>query len=137
MRDTSWFGQKIVDKLAGVIRGGTAPDDAGPKVGDLTPRARDVVGLMARGLSDAEVAAKLDMSEHAGRNHVSAIHKVGDVRRPSALIVWARAGPDAKTRGKTKANKGRLGRTSCLVPVSHDTRGGCTCTVLGTLSRHC
>jgi len=89
MRDTSWFGQKVVEKLASVTRHG-GPAKPGPNVSDLTPRAREVLGLMAQGLPDHEVAGKLGMSEHTVRNHVSAIYKVVGVRRRSALVVWAR-----------------------------------------------
>jgi PAS domain S-box-containing protein len=48
MQDTSWFGQKIVEKLANLMRQGasTAEDT---KVSDLTPRAREVLGLLAQG----------------------------------------------------------------------------------------
>ena len=104
MRDTSWFGEKIVEKLAGVIRRG-APEKPGSKLQDLTPRGRELLGLIAQGFSDVEVAGKLGISTNTIRNHVSAIYKVVGVRRRSALIVWARE------RGlgivpKAKSNKG-------------------------------
>ena len=89
MQDTSWFGQKIMEKLAGLTRQGAA-DRPGPDVGDLTPRAREVLGLVAQGLSDEEIAGKLGVSRNTIRNHVSAIyHKLG-VHRRSAVVVWAR-----------------------------------------------
>jgi len=89
LRDTSWFGQKVVEKLASVTRHGT-PDGAGPKVGDLTPRAREVLGLMAQGLSDDEIAQKLNLSRNTIQNHVSAIYRVTGVHKRSVLVVWAR-----------------------------------------------
>ena len=61
MQDTSWFGQKIVEKLASLTRNGT-PDNVGPKIGDLTPRAREVLGLMAQGLTDDDIAQKMAVS---------------------------------------------------------------------------
>ena len=89
MQDTSWFGQKIAEKLASLTRHNT-PDDRGPKVGDITARGREVLALMAQGLSDDEVGVKLGMSRNTVRNHVSAIYKVVGVRRRTALVVWAR-----------------------------------------------
>ena len=108
LRDTSWFGQKVVEKLANVTRRGT-PDKSGPKVSELTPRAREVLGLMAQGLSDDDVADKLGMSRHTVRNHVSAIYKVVGVRRRSALVVWARErglGTSQKVTLKQQRSKG-------------------------------
>ncbi len=107
MRDTSWLGQKIVEKLASVTRHGT-PDAAGPKVGDLTPRAREVLGLVAQGLSDDEVARRLGVSRNTVQNHVSAIYRVTEVRKRSALVVWARErglGTQAKPAVKQRRSR--------------------------------
>ena len=104
MQDTSWFGQKVVEKLAGLTRpeGSNRP---GPKVSDLTPRARDVLTLMAQGMSDDDIAAKLGVSRNTVRNHVSAIYRTVDVHRRSQLVVWARErglGATAKPQGKQR-----------------------------------
>ncbi len=107
MQDTSWFGQKVVEKLASVTRQGI-PDDTGPKVGDLTPRAREVLGLMAQGLADDEIAGKLSVSRNTVQNHVSAIYRATGVRKRSALVVWARErglGTKAKPSVKPTRNK--------------------------------
>ena len=112
LRDTSWFGQKVVEKLASVTRHGT-PDGAGPKVGDLTPRAREVLGLMAQGLSDDEIAQKLNLSRNTIQNHVSAIYRATGVRKRSVLVVWARErglGAPVKTPGKARRNKALRGQ---------------------------
>lgn len=109
MRDTSWFGQKVMEKLASFTRSGTE-DRAGPQVSEVTPRGREVLGLMAQGLSDDEVAEKLGMSRNTVRNHVSAIYKVVGVRRRSALVVWARErglGASAKTSERQRRTKRR------------------------------
>ena len=107
MQDTSWFGQKIVEKLATVTRH-SAPDLPGPKIGDLTPRAREVVGLMAQGLSDDEIASKLGVSRNTIQNHVSAIYRATGMRKRSALVVWARdrgLGTKEKSRLKPGSNR--------------------------------
>ena len=102
MQDTSWFGQKIVEKLANLTRQGEA-EKPGPSIGDLTPRVREVLGLMAQGLSDAEISSKLGISQNTIRNHVSAIYRKIGVHRRSAVVVWAREhglGTEKKTQPK-------------------------------------
>jgi len=109
MQDTSWFGQKVVEKLASLTQHGR-PESLGPKVGDLTPRARDVLELVAQGRSDDEIAKKLGVSRNTIRNHVSAIYRATGVRKRSALIVWARErglGAHEKARVQQKPIKPR------------------------------
>jgi DNA-binding NarL/FixJ family response regulator len=109
MQDTSWFGQKIVEKLASLTRH-DALEAPGSKVSDLTPRARDVLALLAQGLSDDEIATKMGLSRNTVRNHVSAIYRKIGVRRRSALVVWARErglGTHEKTQPKQRRAKPR------------------------------
>lgn len=107
MQDTSWFGQKIVEKLASLARVG-GPSPAGPELEALSGRAREVLGLLAQGQSDAEIADRLKITRNTVRNHVSAIYTKIGVHRRSAVIVWARErglGVEAKglaTLTKTK-----------------------------------
>ena len=112
MQDTSWFGQRIVEKLASLTaRGSTKP--TGPAVSDITPRGRDVLTLLARGLSDDDVGKSLGMSRNTIKNHVSAIYRVTGLRRRSELVVWARErglGVEHKTekeQGPKKPSKAR------------------------------
>ena len=109
MQDTSWFGQKIVENLTRLTRQEPA-ETAGPQVSDLTPRARDVLGLVAQGLSDAEIARKMGISRNTIRNHVSAIYQATGVRKRNALVVWARergVGVQEKAKIKQRQGKGR------------------------------
>ena len=110
MQDTSWFGQKIVEKLANLTRqGGLSAQDT--KVSDLTPRAREVLGLLAQGLGDEDIADKLGISRNTVKNHVSAIYRVVGTRRRSALVVWARErGLGAKAKPPTKQRRNRRRR---------------------------
>ncbi len=108
MQDTSWFGQKVVEKLAGLTRQGGS-NKPGPKVSDLTPRARDVLTLMAQGMSDDDIAAKLGVSRNTVRNHVSAIYRTVDLHRRSQLVVWARErGLGATAKPQAKQRRVRL-----------------------------
>ena len=107
MQDTSWFGQKVVEKLASLTGRGRA-DKAGPLVSDLTPRGRDVLGLIAQGVADEDMAKRLGMSRNTVKNHVSAIYKITGVRRRSALVVWARErglGVEAKVAAKQRRTR--------------------------------
>ena len=107
MQDTTWLSQKIVERLATVKRGGRATETT-PEVSALPERLRSVLALIAQGLSDDEIAGKLQITRNTVRNHVSAIYGRLDIRKRSALIVWARErglGASPKLRAKTDKAK--------------------------------
>lgn len=88
MKDTSWFSHTVMEKLAQLRR----PDGNGAKaeLTALTPREKDVLGLICKGLSDAEIAATLKLSRNTVRNHVATLYGKIDVNRRSAAVVWGR-----------------------------------------------
>ena len=55
----------------------------------LTGRERQVLELICRGLSDAEIAEMLSLSPNTIRNHVAALYRKLQVHRRSALVIWA------------------------------------------------
>ena len=107
MQDTSWFGQKIVEKLATLTRSGGTSRQA-PETSALSARGREVLDLLAQGLSDQEIAERLGVTRNTIRNHVSAIYSKLGVHRRSAVIVWARErGLGAKSNPLKKPAKSK------------------------------
>ncbi len=89
MQDTSWLGQKIAEKLTTLTRA-RGSDARQPELAALSTRAREVLGLVAQGLADGEVAERLGITRNTLRNHIAAIYAKLGVHRRSALVVWAR-----------------------------------------------
>jgi DNA-binding NarL/FixJ family response regulator len=59
----------ISDRLVGPRE----PAEPPPTVGELTSREREVVQLLAEGLSNKEIAQRLDISEHTAKFHIGRI----------------------------------------------------------------
>ena len=70
------------------------PRRAPPRgVDPLTPREREVLQLLAQGLSNKDIAARLTISEHTAKFHVNAVlAKLGVQRRTEAVVRAARLG---------------------------------------------
>jgi pimeloyl-ACP methyl ester carboxylesterase/DNA-binding CsgD family transcriptional regulator len=65
-----------------------AGDD--PAFATLTPREREILGLLVRGLSNADIAGQLALSEKTVRNHVSSVFDKLGVWTRAQAIVFAR-----------------------------------------------
>ncbi len=83
------FGPAIAERLMAFFA------DAGPvpkarAFPDLTERERDVLGLIAQGLSNAEIASRLFLSPKTVRNHISSIFDKLQVTDRAQAIVRAR-----------------------------------------------
>ena len=70
-----------------------APAGGPPLVEPLTPRETEVVSLLAEGLGNRAIAARLGISEHTAKFHVNAIlGKLSAQSRAEAVAVAARLG---------------------------------------------
>lgn len=88
MKDASWFSRSIMDKLA-TLRNPRGTEPA-REAAELTPREREVLGLICEGLDDKAIAHRLALSGNTIRNHVAGIYAKIGVNRRAAAIVWAR-----------------------------------------------
>ena len=89
MRDTSWFTRSVIEKLA-ILRSPPRVGVRSAEIDDLTPREREVLGLISHGLSDTDIAEKLGLTRSTVRNHVATLYSKIDVHSRSSAIVWAR-----------------------------------------------
>ena len=89
MQDTSWFSRTIIEKLAH-LRHPERTETARTELADLTPREREVLGLLCRGMNGDGIAQALRLSRNTVRNHLATLYgKIGAHGRSDAII-WAR-----------------------------------------------
>ena len=91
MQDTSWFTQKVIEKVASLRSPEAAAAGAGGDgLAQLTGRELEVLGLLCTGAGNQAIAGRLGVSRHTVRNHVSAIYDKIGVHSRGEAIVWAR-----------------------------------------------
>jgi len=94
----SLFGPTATRRLVERFASPTVP--ASDKLDQLTGREREILGLLAGGLSNAELAQQLYLSETTIKTHVSAIlRKLGVRDRVQAVIAAYDAGIVARSTG--------------------------------------
>ncbi|MBO0774612.1 MAG: response regulator transcription factor [Actinobacteria bacterium] len=67
----------------------TRPAQAVPGLGDLTPREREVVALVAAGLSNEEIAGRLYVSQSTAKTHATRAMTKLAARDRAQLVVFA------------------------------------------------
>ncbi|HMK93517.1 MAG TPA: response regulator transcription factor [Thermoleophilia bacterium] len=79
------------DALEGMLPRTREVEEALPE--QLTPREREVLGLLAEGLSNKAIASRLGISDHTAKFHVNAIlGKLGAETRTEAIVHAVRLG---------------------------------------------
>jgi DNA-binding NarL/FixJ family response regulator len=82
--------RRLLDRFAHALPG---PAEPPPELAELTDREREVLALLANGLSNAELAERLVLSETTIKTHVSSIlRKLGLRDRVQAVVLAYQAG---------------------------------------------
>lgn len=84
------LGPAVARRLTGYLDLAARPAEAPPPFPGLTEREREILDLVARGRSNAEITAQLVVSPKTVRNHVSNIFSKLGVRDRAEAIVRAR-----------------------------------------------
>lgn len=88
-----WVAAPMLSKLTAIIAG-ALPEPQQPAVFDqLSKRERDVAELVVTGISNKEVAQKLDITVRTVKEHLSSIFQKLDIHDRLQLILMARERP--------------------------------------------
>lgn len=91
----SIFSPEVADRVIGFVAG--ASPDSARTFPDLTEREFEILGMMARGLTNSAIASRLVISEKTVRNYVSTIFKkIGVTSRGEAIAKAHQAGVGGK-----------------------------------------
>ena len=89
LRGDAMVAPSVTRRLLDRYVTGVAPPEADPRLQTLTDREREVLGLVARGLSNAEIAAKLFLGETTVKTHVARILSKLQIRDRVHAVVLA------------------------------------------------
>jgi len=86
----AWLDPTVTERVLATYRSNHAPPAAAPHaVADLTEREVDVLRLIGRGASNAEIAGALHIGEGTVKTHVGHIFDKLELRDRAAAIVYA------------------------------------------------
>jgi DNA-binding NarL/FixJ family response regulator len=100
------FSPSVTRRLIEEFSRRPRPEESSPAPADLTPREIQVLRLLARGLSNPEIAERLVVSEHTTKTHVTHILRKLGLRDRTRPWCWPtspgssrRACPESARRG--------------------------------------
>ena len=85
----SLFAPSVTRRLIEEFARRARPPESPPQLEALTPRELEVLRLVARGLSNAEIAETLVVSEHTTKTHVAGVLSKLDLRNRVQAVVLA------------------------------------------------
>jgi DNA-binding NarL/FixJ family response regulator len=85
----SWLDPAVTGRVLSTYRDGTAPVLPGSEVDVLTPREREVLGLVGSGLTNTEIAERLTLGEGTVKTHVGHVFAKLGLRDRAAAVVFA------------------------------------------------
>jgi pimeloyl-ACP methyl ester carboxylesterase/DNA-binding CsgD family transcriptional regulator len=91
--------QQLVSALGDFLPVHSADRGTSPLLDDLTAREREILEVVAEGVDNHEIAARLDISEKTVRNHVSTIFSKLQLRSRAQAVALAR---DAGYGGRSR-----------------------------------
>jgi DNA-binding NarL/FixJ family response regulator len=94
-RGVPWFSREVLQDALGAQAGGTAPA-ATTKENKLTQREREIMLLIRAGMSNKEIARRLEISDHTVKTHLHHVYvKLHRSGRYKALLAQPALGIDA------------------------------------------
>jgi DNA-binding NarL/FixJ family response regulator len=86
----AWLDPAVTSRVLAVYRSASAGHAApGRDLDRLTSREREVLGLMGRGLTNAEIARRLFVGEGTVKTHVNHLFAKLDLRDRAAAVIYA------------------------------------------------
>jgi DNA-binding NarL/FixJ family response regulator len=87
-RGETWLAPEVSKRIAAAYARGEGPQTQGP-VERLTPRQREVLQLIAEGLSTKEIAQRLDLSVKTVESHRAELMQRLDIHGVAGLVRYA------------------------------------------------
>ncbi len=85
----SWLDPAVTGRVLAAYRDGTPPAGPSPELDVLTPREREVLGLIGAGLSNGEIADRLVLGEGTVKTHIGHVFAKLGLRDRAAAVVFA------------------------------------------------
>ena len=90
MQDAAWFSRSLMERLAQARARRAGKPFHTKGVAELTKREKQVLEQMARGRSNAVIAAELGLAEQTIRNYITNLYEKIGVHSRTEAVVWAR-----------------------------------------------